>query len=761
MYFQRFSRKTCRSTFRLIGIAAATTLAIAGCGGGSDSGTSSQNSMQLAGVVVDGPIQGASVFLDLNQNQVHDSGEPISLPTSADGAFSLLTERLSQARLATAMLVAHIPADARDSDDGGKTLAEAGRRGFVLMTPASAYVPTVGNPASAVLSPLTTMVAGEMAFNGLTLAQAKVSVQERLALQGKDPMANFLTAQDRVAGNIARTTAIALGEAGETIAQVATQEGGIAVREQVAATINAVKDQLPLVISSMELDNSNTQQPAVGAVLTELAKPTPASVLATAVKEKRQAAGTFHDYVVVFKQTVGNPAAESEEAMRGRGGQIRFTYTSAVKGFAVTLPEAAAEAFLEAMERNPNVDYVEVDKPITVNQTTQTSATWGLDRSDQRDLPLSGSYTYSTTGLGVHAYVVDTGILASHVDFAGRVLGGYTVINDGYGTTDCNGHGTHVAGTIGGATWGIAKQVSLVPVRVLGCDGSGTMSGVIAGLDWVAANATRPAVVNMSLGGGASSSLDAAVANTAAKGIAVVVAAGNSNANACDYSPAREPSAITVGATASNDARGSYSNFGTCLDLFAPGNSIKSTWYTSTTATNTISGTSMAAPHVAGLAAQFLQSSPAATAAEVADAARAAATTGKVTSAGSGSPNLLLYVGTASVSLPPDTTSIVVFVGSLSGSSANLRNGWRATASIFVKDANGTAVPGATVSGSFTIGGSSFSCTTSTNGACSIKSGNISKSTLETIFAVKGISGTSMRYDPIRNVASSVAIPKP
>lgn len=749
------------SILRMTGIAAATMLALASCGGGGDSSTSPQGALQLSGVVIDGPIQGAVVFLDLNHNQAHDSDEPISAPTNAAGAFTLVAEKLTPAQIAAGMLVTHVPSHALDADDGGVTLAAAGRNGFVLMSPASAYVTATGTPTAPVLSPLTTLVAGEMAFNGLTLAEAKAAVQARLSLEGKDPMSNFVAAQDRAAGNVARATAIALGETGRTIARVATEQGGMAVREQVAAIISTVKGQLPSVISGMQLGNSGTQRPAVSTVLEELAKPTPTRVMSAAMQEKRQAAGTFHDYVVVFRSTVGNPAGEAENLMRGRGGQIRFTYTSAVKGFAVTLPEAAADAFLQAMERNPNVDYVEVDKPIAVSQTTQLSATWGLDRSDQRDLPLSSSYTYSSTGAGVRAYVVDTGILASHADFGGRVLSGYTVINDGYGTTDCNGHGTHVAGTVGGATWGIAKSVSLVPVRVLGCDGTGTMSGVIAGIDWIAANAVRPAVVNLSLGGSASTTLDAAVANTVAKGIAVVVAAGNSSANACDYSPAREPSAITVGATASSDARGSYSNFGTCLDLFAPGSSIRSAWHSSNTATATSSGTSMAAPHVAGMAAQFLQGSPGASAAQVADAVRAAATSGKVSDAGSGSPNLLLYVGATSGSQTSTTPAMAVSVGALTGSAALVRNGWRATATVAVKDANGAAVPGAVVDGSFTVGGASVSCTTSTNGLCSLTSGNISKSTLETTFSVKGISGTNLSYDPARNVASSIVIRKP
>ncbi len=350
-------------------------------------------------------------------------------------------------------------------------------------------------------------------------------------------------------------------------------------------------------------------------------------------------------YIVVFEDwAVKSAEGESrvddavEEFGIVYGGRIDRVFRHAINGYSVEMSEKQ----VEQLSRDPRIKYIEEDGMMYAS-ATQTNATWGLDRIDQRDLPLNGTYTYNADGTGVRAYIIDTGIRASHNDFGSRVTSGYTAISDGRGTDDCNGHGTHVAGTTGGTVYGVAKNVTLVPVRVLNCQGSGTTSGVIAGVDWVTANHVKPAVANMSLGGGASSTLDTAVSNSVAAGVTYAVAAGNDNKDACNYSPARVANAITVGATTSSDARASYSNFGTCLDVFAPGSSITSAWYTSDTATNTISGTSMASPHVAGVAALILQGSPLASPSSVTNTITSNATTGKVTSAGTGSPNLLLY----------------------------------------------------------------------------------------------------------------------
>jgi subtilisin family serine protease len=348
-------------------------------------------------------------------------------------------------------------------------------------------------------------------------------------------------------------------------------------------------------------------------------------------------------YIVVFHDwAVGEPGDSSvspgmAETMRNLyGGQVQHVFKHALNGYSARMTREEALTLSE----DPRVAYVEEDGVVEL-VATQSPATWGLDRIDQRNRPLSNSYTYNWTGSGVRAYVIDTGILTGHTQFGGRASNVYDV-NGGNGQ-DCNGHGTHVSGTIGGSTYGVAKSVMLRGVKVFQCANSTSTSNIIAGVNWVTANRVLPAVANMSVGGPASSSMDTAVQNLINSGVTVAVAAGNSSTDACTQSPARLAAAITVGSTTSSDARSSFSNYGTCLDIFAPGSSITSAWWTSTTATNTISGTSMASPHVAGAAALYKQAVPSASPATIRNALVNNATTNVITSAGTGSPNRLLY----------------------------------------------------------------------------------------------------------------------
>jgi subtilisin family serine protease len=306
---------------------------------------------------------------------------------------------------------------------------------------------------------------------------------------------------------------------------------------------------------------------------------------------------------------------------------------------------------LAKLKKNPKVAYIEKDQVMSINTTQSVTPSWGIDRIDQVSLPLSTQFSYTATGSGVDAYIIDTGILTKHVEFTnGRAVGGYSSIGGSSNWTDQNGHGTHVAGTVGGATYGVAKNVKLIAVRVLDARGSGTTSGVIAGINWAINNhTTRPAVANMSLGGGISTSLDAAVQNAVNDGIVMCVAAGNSNQDASLSSPARVSSAITVGATGSRsiltnyDDRADYSNYGSIVDIFAPGSNITSAWYTSTTAKNTISGTSMATPHVTGVAALYKSINTGASPSTVEGALKAASTKGIITGLPTGTLNNLLY----------------------------------------------------------------------------------------------------------------------
>ncbi|WPP56498.1 S8 family peptidase [Acinetobacter pittii] len=349
-----------------------------------------------------------------------------------------------------------------------------------------------------------------------------------------------------------------------------------------------------------------------------------------------------NQYIVILNKDVGSSNEFAQGIAKQHGGKVLQTYDAVLKGFAIYLPDVAGTAFVEAMKKNPKVVSVENDTIMKVDATTQSNPDWGLDRIDQKNLPLDSAYSYLQTGSGTTAYIVDTGILSTHQQFSGRVLSGYTAISDGNGTSDCHGHGTHVAGTVGGSTYGVAKNVSLVPIRILGCDGSGASSNVIAGLDWILKNGKKPAVVNMSLGGEANASLDSAVENLFNNGYVMVVAAGNSNTDACSSSPARVSKAITVAATDSTDTRASYSNYGSCVDIFAPGSQINSSWIGSNTATKVLNGTSMATPHVVGVVAEMLQSTPTATPQTISNNLLNQASNNVVKNP-SGSPNRLLY----------------------------------------------------------------------------------------------------------------------
>lgn len=354
-----------------------------------------------------------------------------------------------------------------------------------------------------------------------------------------------------------------------------------------------------------------------------------------------------NDYIVVLRDDVQDVAGTAARFARGPGMQVKTVWSAAIRGFLATIPPGA----LSAVERDASVAYVARDGMAYPDVVQPVPGIWGLDRIQERALPLDGAYVYRSTGAGIHVYIIDSGINAGHVQFAGRIAGGISFIPGVPAWSDCNGHGTHVAGTIGGTTHGVAKGVILHAVRVFNCTGGAPWSRIISAVNWVQLNDIGPAVTNMSLGGAFNAPVNAAVNALVAAGNVVAVAAGNNNANACGYSPASAASAITVGSTgegagvppALTDTRSGFSNWGGCLDLFAPGRSIVSTWWTSPVATATLSGTSMASPHVAGVAARRRQTQPLWTPLAIRNNIVANATAGVVLNPGVGSPNRLLY----------------------------------------------------------------------------------------------------------------------
>ncbi|GGM83285.1 hypothetical protein GCM10011609_19010 [Lentzea pudingi] len=369
---------------------------------------------------------------------------------------------------------------------------------------------------------------------------------------------------------------------------------------------------------------------------------TPTAIAEQAVLPGAGAQAVEGSYIVVLKDGARTPASALASRYQGN---VRHTYSAALNGFSVT---GMSERQARRLAADPDVQFVERNTFATI-QATQTNPVWGLDRIDQANLPLSKSYTYPNTASNVTAYVLDTGIRKTHSEFEGRASDGYDFIDNDSVAQDCQGHGSHVAGTVGGKTYGVAKKAKLVGVRVLDCNGSGPWDGIIRGIDWVTANGKKPAVVNMSLGGsGTNSSLENAVRRSISAGFTYVLAGGNSGQDACNFTPARTPEAITVGASDRTDKRSIYSagssNYGRCLDIWAPGSDIVSASHSSDTGTRSMGGTSMASPHVAGAAALYLSANPSATPAQVRNALVGAATPNKLTDIRTGSPNLLLKV---------------------------------------------------------------------------------------------------------------------
>lgn len=439
-----------------------------------------------------------------------------------------------------------------------------------------------------------------------------------------------------------------------TTEATATESPTIAPTEVATETPTEVPTEISMDTPTNEVTPTETPTETVSPTETDAPEVVPLIVPDSSDK-------IYGQYIVVFKEDadVFSKRDLVMNDVKQAGGVVFETYSASFNGFAAT---NVTDDSLKKIRQNEAIQYVEMDQKVHISddgitaESTQTNPPWGLDRIDQSSLPLNNAYYFlSTSGSGVNAYIIDSGIYAANTDFGARVSLDFDDVNDGLAATAWEGHGTHVAGIIGGSAYGVAKQVNLHSIRVLDKNGDGYNSDIIAGIDYVIANAIKPAVINMSLGGNGSVTEDTAVKAAIAKGIVVVVAAGNSDANACNYSPARVPEAITVGATDSSDARAYYSNWGSCLDIFAPGSNILSDFNTGTSATTTLSGTSMAAPHVAGAAVLYLASHPTATPAQVAAALIASSGKSKVSDI-KGSPNRLLYIPNVITTAPALTS---------------------------------------------------------------------------------------------------------
>lgn len=411
-------------------------------------------------------------------------------------------------------------------------------------------------------------------------------------------------------------------------------------------------------------------------------------------------------YIIVLKKDAMNDQKEKIRSfLKEKNRKIKGELQYVRQGYIANMSAADAEM----LKNNPEIESIEQDQVFSINATTQSNPVWSLDRVDQANLPLNKSYSYDTDGSGVHVYILDTGINANHQEFAGRIGEGYDFIDNDSQPQDCNGHGTHVAGTIAGTTYGAAKKATIHSVRVLDCNGSGMSSSILQGIDWIAKNHKGATVANMSLGSTKSTSVNNAVQNAIGSGVNFVVAAGNDNKDACGYSPASTGNAITVGATNFTDARSTFSNYGSCVDIFAPGEKITSSDYQNNSGSKTMSGTSMASPLVAGVVARYLSGNPSASTDQVSSAIKSWGIQGKVSNPGGGSVNLLLNIPSSNSGTPsptptpeptptpaPGTTQAVVSMNVTKSAASRTYSMVRGV--VVIKDASGNPLSNARVS---------------------------------------------------------------